>query len=70
MELEKRVDNNYYTPNNFKENLIDAIIALTTTVSTVGFLTYNYYNKVEEVAYQAVQLATNIYEYIVPFINS
>ncbi len=58
-----------YSPNNLKENLIDATIALTTGVSTISYITYNYSYKVQEIANQAFQLASDLSQYI-PFINS
>ena len=59
-----------YSPNNLRENLIDSTIALTTVVSTISYIAYNYSYKVQEIANQAFQLVNDLTRYIEPFVNS
>ncbi len=73
MELEKRVEKTAekrvddYSPNNKKENIIDITIAVS---AITGYILYNYPREIQDAVNQAYQFASNIYQFIEPFINS
>jgi hypothetical protein len=81
MKLEKRVKNPEpvktdesiplgYSPNNKIENLIDAAIAASLIISTLSTVTYNHYQKVQEITGYLGQVVTDLAQYLSPFINS